>query len=181
MSTDETITCGETETEAGTASIAVGACIREARERARMTQASLADALGVTQTCVSYWEAGKRDPGVTELLRIAGALGVGAASLLPLPHRGPESPAPLPDGIWARVEMPGYRENTGWVTEETRFGAQAAVVRDWDGGIEAEVILGPGCRVVRLPVPLRRPGPQAALPAGDPWRGDGGEDAEDPF
>ena len=82
---------------------------------------------------------------------------------------GEESPD-LPDGTWARVEMPGYRENTGWVTEGDCFGARAAVVRDWDGGIVAEVVLGPGCRVVRLPAPLRRPEPRVALPAGDSWR-----------
>ena len=87
----------------------------------------------------------------------------------PQPGDGEESPD-LPDGTWARVEMPGYRENTGWVTEGDCFGARAAVVRDWDGGIEAEVILGPGCRVVRLPAPLRRPEPRVALPAGDSWR-----------
>lgn len=39
---------------------------------------------------------------------------------------------------------------------------------------------GPGCRVVRLPAPLRRPQTQAALPAGDSWHG-GDDDEEGPF
>jgi hypothetical protein len=79
-----------------------------------------------------------------------------------------ESPEPsLPPGRYARVEIPGFRQNTGWVTEEARYGAQCAVVRDWNGAVEAEVVIGPGSRVVYLPVPLKRPEPMTALPAGD--------------
>lgn len=55
----------------------------------------------------------------------------------------------------------------GWVTAGLAFGAEAAVVRNWDGVILAEVVLGPGCRVVRLPTPLKRPDPLKAITSGD--------------
>ena len=73
---------------------------------------------------------------------------------------------PLPPGRWGRVELPGYRQHTGWITEETRFGVQMAIVRNFDGIEEAAVAVGPGSRVVFLPTPLRRPEPLAELPAG---------------
>jgi transcriptional regulator with XRE-family HTH domain len=154
-----------------TGSIAVGEIIRSTRERAGMTQSALGEALNVTQTCVSYWEAGRRDIGVTDLIRIAAALGVQAADLLPL--SGPGAEPQLPDGRWGRIEMPGYRQHTGWIADEPRFGQQAAVVRDWDGRVVAEVFLGPACRVVYLPTPLNRPGPDEpqAIAAGG-WGGD---------
>jgi hypothetical protein len=44
---------------------------------------------------------------------------------------GPEPE--LPEGEFGRIEMPGYRQHTGWVTDGTRFGHPVAVVRDWDG------------------------------------------------
>lgn len=40
----------------------VGNEVRKLREKLRLTQAELAQRLGVTQTCVSYWEAGIRSP-----------------------------------------------------------------------------------------------------------------------
>jgi len=157
----------ETATEAVPAVLAAaGALIRQARERAVLSQEALAGRLGVTQTAVSYWEAGKRDPGVAELERIADALGVRASSLLPEPHQ-PEPDDTLPGGAWGRVELPGYRQHTGWLTEETRFGVQMAVVRDFDGREVAAYAIGGGSRVVYLPAPLKRPESQAALPAGE--------------
>jgi hypothetical protein len=95
----------------------------------------------------------------------------------------PEAPLPspetLPDGIFGRIELPGWRNHTGWITDEPRFGGQMAVVRDWDGRVIAEVSPGPGCQIVHLPTPLKRPEPRAALPAG-PWRDhDPDEDLDD--
>ena len=83
----------------------------------------------------------------------------------------PESP--LPEGVFARIELPGYRQHTGWITEETRFGQQMAVVRDWDGREVAIAVLGPGCQVVILPTPRKRPEPPKAITA---W---GGGETED--
>jgi transcriptional regulator with XRE-family HTH domain len=55
---------------------AIGARIREARERAGMTQAELAESVGGGQPEVSMWEIGKRTPGLGSMVRLAGALGV---------------------------------------------------------------------------------------------------------
>ena len=90
-------------------------------------------------------------------------------------QREPEA-TPLPEGIFGRVELPGYRQHTGWITEETVFGLQMAVIRDWDGRVLAEVALGPGSQVVHLPTPLKRPEPRAALPRGTGWDDGPGED-----
>jgi hypothetical protein len=72
----------------------------------------------------------------------------------------------LPPGRYGRVEIPGYRENEGWISEETRFGLQVAVVRDRDGTETAAIGIGPLCRVVWLPVPELHLEPRLALPAG---------------
>jgi Zn-dependent peptidase ImmA (M78 family)/DNA-binding XRE family transcriptional regulator len=63
--------------------------IREIRERLGWTQARLAAELGVTQTAVSYWESGKRSPGVDELIELADATGEELSSLLPPSERQP--------------------------------------------------------------------------------------------
>lgn len=88
----------------------------------------------------------------------------------------PEPEDPRPEGIYARVELPGYRHHTGWITEEPRFGLQMAVVRDWDGREVAMVAVGPGCQVVAVPAPLKRPEPPRAIGPG--W-GDTGPDEND--
>ena len=137
----------------------LGAKICVARQSAGMTQEALGEALGRTQTAVSYWEAGKRDPGVPDLLRVAVALGVSAGTLLPDTAPKADEPA-LPEGIYGRIEIPGMRSDTGWITEGTRGGQTVLVVRDWNGCPLGEYILGPACRLVHLPTPLKRPDPQ---------------------
>lgn len=84
----------------------------------------------------------------------------------------PQPPAdqesPLPEGIYGRIEIPGMRSDTGWITEGTRGGQTVLVVRDWNGCPLGEYILGPACRLVHLPTPLKRPDPQerAAITSG---------------
>jgi hypothetical protein len=86
------------------------------------------------------------------------------------------APDPQPPGRYGRIEIPGYRENEGWISEETRFGLQVAVVRDREGTETAAIGMGPLCRVVWLPVPETRPEPPA-LPPGTGW--DDGPDGGD--
>jgi XRE family transcriptional regulator, regulator of sulfur utilization len=154
-------------------SIAVGVAIREARTAAGLTQKELADSLGVTQTAVSYWESARRDPGVTELLRIASALGVKAASLLPATHRE------LAPGRLARVEVKGFRDlGVVRVTESTLAG-EAMLRAETAGGAVAEFPASSLHFITWLPegtemTPAARP----AIPSG--WRDhDEDEDLDD--
>lgn len=66
----------------------------------------------------------------------------------------PGAAQPPREGVWGRVELPGFRNHCGWVTEATRFGAQVAVVTGDDGREIAVVVFGPGCQFVHLPEPL---------------------------
>ena len=77
----------------------------------------------------------------------------------------------LPEGIYGRVELPGMRSDTGWITEGMRGGQTVLVVRDWNGCPLGEYILGPACRLVHLPTPLKRPETQerAAITSGRGW------------
>lgn len=107
-------------------SAVVGRQIREARIKAEMTQDDLAEVLGVTQACVSYWEAAKRDPGVTDLLRIADALNVPSSSLLMSEQfqAAPAStlPPPVTDFGPVRLELMGHRYREGRLSEAVIAG-----------------------------------------------------------
>jgi len=48
--------------------------IKKARQAKGMTQAELADRVGVTQTNVSGWETGKWDPSETSLRKLSRVL-----------------------------------------------------------------------------------------------------------
>lgn len=41
------------------------------RVQFNMTQAELGEELGRTQTCISYWETGRREPSLTDLERLS--------------------------------------------------------------------------------------------------------------
>lgn len=102
----------------------------------------------------------------------------------------PKIPA-LPPGEYARVEIMGHDQVTGWVTDGTRAGVPVLVIRDWDGRVLREVPGQSLYQFVPLPTPLKRPDPVAALPgpasgwknlAGlddDPWAGQ--DDESNPF
>lgn len=64
-------------------SVEIGRRLKAARTRAGKSQADLAKHLGITQTAVSYWEAGRRLPGVDHLMQIATFLGTPLTDLLP--------------------------------------------------------------------------------------------------
>src|SRR6266704_2196539 len=61
----------------------IGRRLKAARQRAHVSQAELAASLDVTQTAISYWEAGRRLPGIDDLIRIASALDTPLTDLLP--------------------------------------------------------------------------------------------------
>lgn len=56
--------------------------IKKPRLKALITQAELAKMLGVSQSAISQWEAGKRYPKATLLPRIADTLGCTVDELL---------------------------------------------------------------------------------------------------
>jgi transcriptional regulator with XRE-family HTH domain len=61
----------------------IGPRLKAARQRAHVSQAELAARLEVTQTAVSYWEAGRRLPGIDDLMKIADFLHAPVTDLLP--------------------------------------------------------------------------------------------------
>jgi len=61
---------------------AIGARIREARKRAGLTQARLAELVFVASMSLKNWEAGRTNPGATSVIRLAAVLRVGVGWLL---------------------------------------------------------------------------------------------------
>jgi Zn-dependent peptidase ImmA (M78 family)/transcriptional regulator with XRE-family HTH domain len=66
-----------------TPSAEIGRRLKQARVRAGCSQADVATELDVTQTAVSYWEAGRRLPGIDQLMRLAEFLDAPLSELLP--------------------------------------------------------------------------------------------------
>jgi transcriptional regulator with XRE-family HTH domain len=60
----------------------LGAKIRAARRKAGLTQASLAELMGVRQSSISQWERGHTRPSLEHLVPLAAALGVSLDGLL---------------------------------------------------------------------------------------------------
>lgn len=60
----------------------MGERIRQARERAGLSQKQIAEALGIDQSAVSFWETGKSEPTLHNLRRLADILGCRPADLL---------------------------------------------------------------------------------------------------
>jgi transcriptional regulator with XRE-family HTH domain len=89
--------------------VAIGAKIREVRERANVSRADLALAAGVSIRAIVQWELGEREPSWGNILALGKALGVpctafeaegeasGSAAVPRKPDRprkDPEEPAP---------------------------------------------------------------------------------------
>ncbi len=60
----------------------IGALIREARNRTRMTQEQAAEALGVSRQTISNWETGKSYPDVVSVIRMSDLYDVSLDHLL---------------------------------------------------------------------------------------------------
>lgn len=56
--------------------------LRNAREKAGLSQDALADKAGMHRNAIALLEAGKRDPKVSTVVKLAKALGVKASDLL---------------------------------------------------------------------------------------------------
>jgi transcriptional regulator with XRE-family HTH domain len=71
-----------------------GQRLKELREQAGLSQKELADKVGLSQRAVSHWEQGLREPGWSNVVALAEALGVNCLAFLeeaaerPKSHRG---------------------------------------------------------------------------------------------
>jgi transcriptional regulator with XRE-family HTH domain len=68
--------------DAGTAAARFGINLRWARERAEVSQETLANEAGVDRAAISVFERGRRNPNLRTILRLARALEVGPGVLL---------------------------------------------------------------------------------------------------
>lgn len=73
--------------------------LKEIRKAKKLSQASLAEKLHVSQTAVYYWESGKREPGIDMLFNISDVLGVGVDELVGLEEQefSPDEYKPTPE------------------------------------------------------------------------------------
>lgn len=110
------------------AAAAVAARIRLARARAGLSQTALAARLGCTRPTVGRWERGTRRPSLAALLRLAAALGVAAAELLPEPASASEagSASDKPRSTASRPAGQNPLLSSGTRASGTRVGGKGA-------------------------------------------------------
>lgn len=77
-----------------------GRKLRELRTRAGLSQAALAESLGVPQSAISQWESGIHSPAVTDIPTIADALGVEPGELFKPPAPPPRPRRCSPSRRW---------------------------------------------------------------------------------
>jgi transcriptional regulator with XRE-family HTH domain len=71
----------------------LGGRLRELRERVGLTQAQLAEKMGVQRLAVARWEAGSREPSWTTILALCNVLGVDCRAFTQDPvERDPAGP-----------------------------------------------------------------------------------------
>ena len=86
--------------------------LAEHRQRRKLSQAALAELVGVEQPTVQRWEAGKRQPDLTQIGDLADALGVAPGELFAPPSKLPLGPSlfvkgEVAAGVWQNaVEQP---------------------------------------------------------------------------
>lgn len=59
-----------------------GRNLKRHRKERGITQTELAEKIGVTKGCISNWERGYRDPGVSEIYAASEALGIDPKKLI---------------------------------------------------------------------------------------------------
>lgn len=75
----------------------IGKRIRDARKAAGLTQEELAERMGTSSVAVAQWETGRRNPKMGTVSKLAAALGVDVAELVPeLKTLLKEKPEPPP-------------------------------------------------------------------------------------
>jgi len=87
----------------------IGQRIAELRKNAGMTQAELAERLGVSHQAVSQWERNETLPDILTLPEIASVFGESITHLLGLPETPPENSTPMPactEDIPSTIQIP---------------------------------------------------------------------------
>ena len=102
--------------------LAVGARIKRERRRRQMTQGDLGAKAGTHQSTISAVEAGDGDIRVGTLMKIAQALELTIADLLPGPAKGPQAPEGSADALAELVER------LGAITKELKEVEQRVIV-----------------------------------------------------
>ena len=62
--------------------VATGMAIKEFRKKAKLTQKQLQARSNLSQSCLSLWENGKRDPGAEGLIILAKIFGTKASIII---------------------------------------------------------------------------------------------------
>lgn len=97
----------------------------------RISNKSIAKGLGLTETTVSFWVTGKKEPSSTNIARLARFLGVSADYLLGLSDD--ENPAP------ASVSASGNAVAAGRDATVSADAAEAARLRARNAELEAQI------------------------------------------
>jgi transcriptional regulator with XRE-family HTH domain len=102
----------------------VGAAVRETRDSCSMTQAALADAIGLSRASIANIERGEQSVTVPLLLRISSILGVPAATLLREPNADELALLKLPESGQRALDALGSDEQAKrWVAAVLMAGA----------------------------------------------------------
>jgi len=121
--------------------VAQGQLLSQRMKSVGMTQVQLAEACGVTQATISKLLSGDRNPSVELLGKLAQALGVQPAQLIPSGPTGPNaiSPVPvppehLPEGLEGFLQRHAERlridARERWYLVNSRFRVEAWVTQD---------------------------------------------------
>lgn len=127
---------------------ALGANILATRQAKRLTQAGLAQRIGVTAPVISQWEHGSRQPSAKTIRKLARALDVTVAALtgaMPEPAAAPSAataPPPervpvgadLPDNLSARLRWLRQRRALSRTALGKAVGVSGATLSRWEEG-----------------------------------------------
>ncbi len=121
----------------GDVAAGVGERIRDSRRARGMTQADLADAVGVSRSAVAQWETDRAGQVRGNLVRIAGALGVSVQFLLDgnVGRRDGEAPETATEMAMLRLYRACAEADRAFLLRTARRLARAAVE---EGGGAAE-------------------------------------------
>jgi transcriptional regulator with XRE-family HTH domain len=114
-------------------SVTAGRRIRELRRAQRVSAQSIATRTGLSRESIARIEAGESNPVLDTLSRIAGALGVSAATLLE-----PDEGVDTSDDGATRSDNPGTPPTAPTARKRTRLSARSSVsLRSPEGALEA--------------------------------------------